>query len=161
MPKFSSLAPEIQEKLIASVDGRWAQLYGMERDWGAKVYKYLLLTNSGGAIALLSFLGTDKAPKVLAAKLALMCFVLGVVMLGVAVAHRYVRVSRLFDTYQRDAGEYFADQIDHKELRERDKQRYTRKSWLQRGLPYSCFALFITGCIWGGWALFSAPVQSN
>ena len=39
------------------INERWSQLYELEKEWGKEAIKYLMLTNAGGAVATLSFIG--------------------------------------------------------------------------------------------------------
>ncbi len=57
MALYSQLDPATKEVINAQINRRWGQLYELEKEWGEKALKYLFLTNSGGAIATLSFLG--------------------------------------------------------------------------------------------------------
>jgi len=61
MEPFSKQDPALRKILGGYINQRWEQLYELEKEWGERALKYLLLTNAGGAIATLSFLGTSPA----------------------------------------------------------------------------------------------------
>lgn len=154
--KFTDMPEVAQRQTIDFVNARWAQLHKLEEDWGEKVYKYLLLTNSGGAVALLSFLGSGKAPDILWAKVALASFVTALVVVGIAVARIYHRMAFLYTQYRNDAASFFTGEIERSQLYERDEGRSRKDSFWATLLPYTCFGLFIFGCVTGAYALFSS-----
>ena len=54
MELFSKQDAAVRHSLNGHITQRWVQLYELEKEWGERALKYLLLTNSGGAIATLS-----------------------------------------------------------------------------------------------------------
>lgn len=157
MDSFSKLTQEQQTQFIARINTRWGQLHALEKEWGDKAYKYLLLTNAGGAIATLSFLGTSsKALDMVSARWALLAFVFGVLLTGITVAHRYHRFANLFWDYRIDANKYFKDKLPWGTLIEQDDERSIRQGGWALILPYACFATFWVGCLLGGLALLRA-----
>ena len=50
---------EESEEKVKFIDARWAQLHEIEKESADNIFRYLLLVNSGGAIATLSFLGAS------------------------------------------------------------------------------------------------------
>ena len=157
MESFTKLTSEQQAQFIARVNTRWGQLHALEKEWGEKVYKYLLLTNSGGAIATLSFLGTSsKALDMVSARWALLAFVVGVLLTGVALAHRYHRFAGLFWDYRADANKYFKDKLPWETLVEQDNDRSNKRGGWALILPYACLSAFWIGCIMGGVSLLRA-----
>ncbi len=154
--KFAEMPEAAQQKSIDFVNARWGQLHKLEEDWGEKVYKYLLLTNSGGAVALLSFLGSGKAPDVLWAKVALASFVTALIVVGIALARTYHRMAYLYKQYRHDAIRFFKGDMERGELHELDEARSRNNTVWATILPYTCFLLFIFGCITGAYALFAS-----
>lgn len=55
--KCSDFDPETREYLFEHSKRRWGQLYQLEKEWSERGLNYLMLTNSGGAVAILSFFG--------------------------------------------------------------------------------------------------------
>ncbi|WP_421955638.1 hypothetical protein [Polaromonas sp.] len=157
MTLFSELDQDRKGRVIAHVDRRWGQLHGLEKDWGDKTYKFLLLTNSGGAIATLSFLGAfGKALNIFPAKLALFAFVAGVIFTGVGLACAYHRFARLYRSYRGDANRFFKDELTWETVLAEDEKRSRGPNRLSTTIAYGCFGLFILGCLSGGYAVFVA-----
>lgn len=158
--KFSQMTEVRQQQVIDAVNRRWGQLHGLEKEWGERVYKYLLLSNSGGAVAMLSFLGTGKAAHLMASQLALVAFVLGVIITGCGLARIYHRMDRLFSKYKDDARQFFADEIEFGEVAKRDEGRSDKEPLMAYVLPYAAFFLFIGGCVVAAYGLFGKAVPA-
>lgn len=157
MDAFTKLSQDRQTYYIARVNTRWGQLHALEKEWGERAYKYLLLTNSGGAIATLSFLGTSsEALDTFWARWALLSFVFGVVITGVAIAHRFHRLSALFWSYKTDANNFFKDRLPWETLVEQDNNRTTKPGGWSLILPYTSLGSFWIGCTLGGIAMLRA-----
>ena len=62
MTTYSKFDQDKKDILNIYINRRWEQLYGLEKEWGERTLKFLFLTNSGGAIATLSFIGAAKEP---------------------------------------------------------------------------------------------------
>ncbi len=61
-----------------------------------------MLTNSGDAVAILSFLGaSDRAFKLVGAKVALAIFVAGIIFVAIAAARTYHRMHGLFEAWKK------------------------------------------------------------
>lgn len=162
MVKYPEMTPEQRQHYAEAVNRRWKQLHEWETNWGERAYKYLLLTNSGGAVAILSFLGTDSARHVALAKFALVCFVLGLILVGVEIARRVHYMENLYARYREGANSFFEGKISFIELYNADEARSRKPPKIAYVLPYICFALFILGCIIAGFALFdAAPAPSK
>ena len=151
---FSKQDPSVRQSLDVHINQRWRQLYELEKEWGERVLRYLLLTNAGGAIATLGFLGGyPTAIKMLGVKISLVLFVLGVFLVGVSTAKLFHDMSHLFKSYKSDVEHYYADKITWGHLREEDKKRAVEDFW-DYAIPYSAFSCFIGGSISGAISLF-------
>jgi hypothetical protein len=158
MPLFSQQDPSTRQALGSHIRQRWAQLYELEKEWAERALKYLLLTNAGGAIATLSFLGAAPgAIGMMGAKIALSLFVLGVVLVGVSTAKTFHHMSSIFETWKTDVESYYADAITWRHLQDEDRKRAVTH-WLDYAIPYASFACFIIGCIAGAWSLLTRVV---
>ncbi len=155
MGYYSKHPEELRRVRIDHINTRWSQLHELEKEWGEKAIKYLLLTNSGGAIATLSFLGASKtALDSLGAKVALFLFILGVFLVGVMTAKQFHFASGLFKTYKNDVEKYFNDNMQWKDLITGDEGR-AKEDFFDYAIPYLSFACFVFGCIAGACTLFS------
>ena len=145
---------ELKSHRIEYINRRWSQLCALEKEWAERATKYLLATNSGGAVAVLSFLGASaKARSLTGPAIALVLFLLGVVLVGIFNAYQYHRISNLFYGWKKDSENYFANKISWDLLIEEDEKR-TKPSRLAYCLCYGAFLSFIVGCICGAIAIF-------
>lgn len=153
MEKFSETEISVRNQRIDYINQRWSQLYELEKESGDKALKYLLLTNSGGAIATLSFLGASKfAIEMLGVKAALFLFMLGIFLVGISAAKQYHHMSKLFKSWKWDTNRYFRDEIDYDTMNKNDDDIAVEDSW-DLAIPYSSFACFIFGCVAGSASL--------
>jgi hypothetical protein len=141
--------PELRKFRHEYIDRRWFQLYSLEKETGERALKYLFLTNSGGAVAVLSFLGnSEKARTSIGAWIALFLFGLGVILVGIFHAWHYHRMFGLFESWKKSAREFFSGKIDWDTLIQEDNKRSAPpKTGFVLG--YGAFAVFIAGCIVG------------
>jgi hypothetical protein len=157
MEKHSQLPEQIRNARQDWLHSRWVQLNGLEKAWSDHVFKYLLLTNSGGAIAVLSFLATYKSGmSLVTAKIALGCFVFGVIVVGCAAAQTFHRMSSGVRGINTDTRRVYGDEIEYAELITRDNARHDYH-WTRLVLPYGAFAAFIIGCIVGAIGILLPP----
>lgn len=136
------------------INQRWSQLHALEKECAERVVKYLLLTNSGGGVAVLSFMGTsEKARAAFESRFALLFFVLGVIFIGFFNFWAFHRVSNLFHSWKTDAKNYSAGKISWEYLVEEDDRRSNPSKWAKIW-GYGSFIFFIFGCIFGAMSLF-------
>lgn len=155
MDKFSQLDQIVRDRLISHINQRWRQLYELEKEWGERALKYLFLTNSGGAIATLSFLGAyDKALNLAGTKIALFLFVFGVILAGISTAKTFHHMSRLLKEYKQGVNHFYGDKISWEYLTEEDEKRAKASFW-DYAIPYASLACFVGGNVAGAIALFA------
>jgi hypothetical protein len=160
MKKISQIEPALRQPYIDQINQRWGQLYSLEKEWHEKAWKYLFLTNSGGAVAMLSFLGgySDYSSKWLLS-VGLSLFVLGVIVVGICIAMRYHRIAFLFKKYKEDANNFLTDKSSWEDVIQADEARVSPTklgSIWGNFWPYLSFACFIVGSLVGGYALITA-----
>ena len=108
--KLSETNGEMRKEYLEYVQTRWTQLQETLTERAETVWKYLLLTNSGSAIAALSFMGANKTlTPIPNAPSMLIAFLVGVVLVGVGHAIGYYRANWLFAGWENDVSNYFAD----------------------------------------------------
>lgn len=151
---YSGFETAIKDQINVQINRRWEQLYKLEKEWGEKAIKYLFLTNSGGAIATLSFIGASKEFSSYSAKAALFSFLLGIVLVGVSTALTFHHLSGLFEKYKLYVKEFHCDQMTWQDLNDWDAKRVLR-SRMDYAIPYFSFLSFVFGCGIGAYALFS------
>lgn len=154
MELFSKQDPAVRQNLNEHINQRWKQLYELEKEWGERALRYLLMTNSGGAITTLSFLGAYKgALNLSGVKISLTLFVVGIFLVGISTAKTFHHLSGLLKKFKIDVDHYYADKITWYHLHEEDKVRAVEDKW-DYIIPYASFGCFIAGCISGALALF-------
>ena len=154
MPNHSQMPLEIQRQYIDRINQRWSQLYHLQKEWADKVINFLFLTNSGGAIAMLGFIGSRQQVHSLVVW-GLGIMLLGLIFVGVLVAHVYHQMTGLFDAWRTDVKEYFLDRISWEKLNEDDNVR-SRDHVLNLYLGYGSLGCFIVGIALGVWGLLIA-----
>jgi hypothetical protein len=156
--KYTELSPNERAGEIGQINGRWGQLYGLEKEAAEQGIKFLFLTNAGGAVAVLSFIGTSDVVRLLIApKIALGLFALGVVLNGVLLALRLHQFERLFKQWREDVDTYFKGDLDRDELYKRDNQRANTKMYVANYIvAHSSFICFIAGGVIGFCSLIAA-----
>jgi len=154
MTFYSKLEPQAREVFNAHINRRWGQLYELEKEWGERAFKYLFLTNSGGAIATLSFVGAQRDYNVTGTKVALFLFVLGIVLAGVATAKTFHHMSNLLKKYKHGVNDFYGDKITWAALLDADKQRAVPDP-IDYVIPYSSFLCFVVGSGIGAYSLLA------
>src|SRR6266446_6638553 len=92
--KLSEMPNEMREVRLAYVKERWSQLADLEKEYGQSAFTYLMVVNSGGAAAVLSFMGAMKTTTpILGAQWMLALYLLGVILVGIVRALSYYRVA--------------------------------------------------------------------
>ena len=153
--QFSELDTPAKADRVRAVNERWGQLYNLEKEWGERTLRYLLVTNAGGAIATLSFLGASSvAFELKPLRIALVLFILGVVLVGISNAKQYHHMSSLFSAWKRETDRYFNSEMTWADLNRSDTERAVTDFW-DYVFPYCAFACFLAGCGFGALALFS------
>ena len=156
MEKYSETDPEIRNQRIDYINTRWGQLYHLEKEWGERALRYLLMTNSGGAIATLSFLGASGTTlSLFPAKCALFLFLFGVFLVGVTTAKTFHHMSDLFKLYKKDAEQYFSNNKSWEQVCAEDDNRAVEDIW-DYFFPYTSFVCFILGCIFGAFSILGS-----
>lgn len=154
MALYTQLDSATKDIFNTHINRRWGQLYELEKEWGERALKYLFFTNSGGAIATLSFLGAAKELTGAGTKAALLLFVLGIVFAGISTAKTFHHMSGLLKQYKQGVEDFYADKITWVALTDADKSRAVA-TWLDYAIPYLSFFCFIFGSSAGAFALFS------
>ena len=144
----------MHERREAHISRRWSQLYHLEKEWGERALKYLFMTNSGGAIATLGFLGAaPNAVNIFWAKLSLTGFALGVFFVGVATARIYHFMARLFRSWKSDAHLYYSGRKAWDSMVRDDEER-SQGGFSDYVFPYLSFFFFVAGSALGAVGLF-------
>lgn len=147
MQNHAELALEIQRQHIDQINQRWSQLYHLQKEWADKAINFLFFTNSGGAIAMLGFIGATQHVHFLVV-LGLGIMLLGLIFVGILVAHVYHQMTGLFEAWRSDVKGYFQDRITWEKLNKDDELR-SKDSILNLYLGYMSLGCFIIGITLG------------
>ena len=113
-----------------------------------KAIKMLFIINSGGAIAILSYMGSSDSVITGTIVFALCCFFIGIILVGILIARAVHCMNNLYEGWKKDVSKFYKDEIDWEKLTESDEKRVPNE------LPdfiigYASFAAFIIGSIVG------------
>ncbi|MDE2232022.1 MAG: hypothetical protein KGJ95_08180 [Candidatus Omnitrophica bacterium] len=133
------------------INQRWAQLYNLTKEWSNTCIHYLFLANSGGAIAMLSFMGARGHVHVLVVW-GLVVMLFGLVLVGILMATTYHRMFNLFSAWRKDVKEFFLNRISWEKLVQDDEDR-AKVDIIDYFLGYGSFLSFIIGITLGIWGL--------
>lgn len=140
--KLSQIKGEQRNSYIAYVENRWTQLQGRIVERSEAAWKYLMLTNAGSALAVLSFMGAYKTIEPIPnAPSMLIAFLSGVVLVGVGHAIAYYRATWLFSGWRADISRFYTDDIGWSEVLTRDNTRSGYFIWVDvvAWLSFICF----------------------
>ena len=144
--KYSQVEPDEKNRNIGYINQRLAQLVRLEEEAELRGLKYLLFTNSGGAIAVASFLSSikDETNGHTGLVWALVIFLLGLGLSGVLVAYSFHFMKGLLGNWRKDYKDYFDDKIDWQDLISRDENRWEGQT-IYIWIGYGSFACFLLG----------------
>jgi len=143
--KLSEENAELRAVHIQYVNTRWKQLYEMVAGTSKDAITYLMVTNSGGAIAVLSFMGAMKSINPIPGALCMLAsFVTGVVLIGFGRGVVYYRAYWLFSGWRSGVTKYYADTIEWGELVDEDNKRSRYFIWADI-IAWLSFFCFLTG----------------
>lgn len=144
--RMSQLPQQQREEANRYIGARWKNLYEVSKQAIDQVIRYLFLVNAGGAIAVLSFLGASADTRQLVApKVALSLFGMGVVLNGILLTMRVHQTEWLFAAWRRDVTDFYDDKVELKDLYSKDKirseGRYIIVNYLFGYLSFLCFVV--------------------
>jgi hypothetical protein len=145
-----NVTDEMRKVRSSFINSRWTQLHGLAKETGDAAVKYLFTTNSGGAVAVLAYLGSlaTKGPTPLSAKISLIFFFAGIVFIGAYKAYMVHNHEGLYDHYKILVSQYYEGKIGWGALTKSDETK-VGNSMAPYIFGYLSFACFIGGCISG------------
>lgn len=139
------------------VADRWEQLSTMEKESAADAWRFLMLMHAGGAVAILSLMGSLESvrPESLpSAPLVLLYFVVGLLLVGIGKAVNYYRTEYIFRMWRNDVEQYYKESSDFDKLIHNDNERTKSFIWLDL-IGWASFLFLIAGFGTGGYALWN------
>lgn len=140
--KLSQIGGEQRNNYVSYVENRWSQLQERIVGRAEAAWKYLMLTNSGSAVAVLSFMGAYKTiTPIPHAHWMLLAFLLGLVLVGLGHATAYYRATWLFSGWRMDISKFYADELEWGEVlaRDNDRSSYFILADVIAWLSFGCF----------------------
>jgi hypothetical protein len=111
-----------------------------------RAQRYILLTNGGAVVAMLSFMGaSDELRNSHWMWLSLASFLVGVFACGIVAAVTYHRSQVDFLRWISDVGDFVAGKIDAGQPTLNLNGRNTKIGWLAEAFAYVAFGAFIAG----------------
>lgn len=145
-----NLTGELRAFRNEHISSRWGQLHALSKETGESAIKYLFTTNAGGAVAVLAYLGSVSGNGVPAfsAKVALVFFFSGLLLVGLYKAYMVHDHEGLFDHYKALIKEYYEGKISWDTLLKADEIK-VGNSKVPYILGYLAFGSFVGGCVSG------------
>lgn len=151
---FADMQEPKKNSSLGFLDKRWERLNAWFNAEWENAAKYLFLTNAGGAVAVLSFLGASKDLRGnCCLALALLAFAVGVILLGAFRAHLVHKSADTYVGWAKDADLFVTNQLTWEKLIENHERRAAIGAWGYI-FGYASFTCFILGVVCGGFALF-------
>ncbi len=159
--KFADLGPEIQISHLEIINKRASQLYDLTKEFGLTGVKYLFYTNAGGAVAVLSFIGTANPNNHLGVftYISLGCFTAGVIFLLSLFIELTLKSDYLLADWHKSTISYINNETSTWNEIIKKVSKVKNISWWERMLALVSFICFIIGCIIGVIALLSGPAD--
>jgi uncharacterized integral membrane protein len=148
--KHSEATAEVRAQRADYVKGRWEQLADLQKMWIERVIRYLFIINSGGAVAMLTFMSSHTAiaesPWALS---MLLLFVIGVILVGVLQIFNMHFINRLYALWREEVEKFYGDDLNWEVLISADADRSGEPA-IVYVLGYISFGCFITAAVIGG-----------
>lgn len=153
---FNKEFPEdFQNKTVERLDERFRQLNTLAMDLLDRCVRFLFITNAGGAISIITYMGTAGIEKANGHhKSALVLFVVGVIYSGLLNIFLLRNTDFLYIGWRMDTDKYYSDKLEYDDLFARDYERSKNTEQFYR-LGYCAFAFFIFGAIIGLFAFLA------
>lgn len=122
-------------------------LRGLQISAAERAQKYLLVTNAGAVVAMLSYIGTSQPARPdESVWFALGCFVSGVVLCGVLVAVNYHGTTHALNSWVRDTDRFFSNDLDLTEVTANLRAGAKKWGWAPPAAGYLAFMALVMGC---------------
>lgn len=146
MTKKHELNPEKSAAIERNLIEHLEILRTLHREAAERAQKYILFTNSGAAIALLGFMGSNSdvrsSPTMWT---ALIAFVLGIVFCGFVLAIGFHQSELQFVGWIRDTNSFLSGDGDHESTKKNLDARNQKVGWFPVIFAYLAWFAFLFG----------------
>lgn len=142
----------MEEKIKLAIDTE-SELRNERAETLKNGIKYMFVTNSGGAVSFLGFLGTSSDMRSIESNYyALFCFVLGLLLIGLYLSLQFQCLEYLHGKYVSTLNSYYKKNINIDLVLQRgvENQNKVANGWSQKlsyFFAYGSFLCFIIGCL--------------
>jgi len=146
---YQDMNEEEQVSANQEIYYRLSALKDILRGLAVSLSKYLILANSGGILATLTYLQslTNTAPSTYI-KTSITLFVIGLILISVALFWVYYRAWDIDNKYRQEMSRFYTNDISIIELRRRDNER-TKSDKVEYVLAVLSFLSFVVAIISG------------
>ncbi len=150
------LDPEVRIARERFIEHREKQLQSIATTASETAIKYLFVTNAGGAVAILAFLGAiaEKPVEIGMLKYSLALFFVGVILVGIYRAYLVHVYMDIFKQYQFSVKNYFGERKDWDDFYS-EVESQVKPNKIPHILGYSSFVCFIGGSLLGVFSLLN------
>lgn len=147
--KFTDLTNDLRLFTFTRADEHTKKVQGDSLSSFEAAINYLFLTNAGGAVAVLGFLGkAQTTAHWVGALVALALFGIGVALVGPIKAFRLHYFARRAKTWVEQSSRFFGGEIDWEELNKRYAAAAVEPRW-PYAVGYLSFTCFVVGVVIG------------
>ena len=141
--KYSEAPEAVKTQRSEYIKARWEQLADLQKMWIERIYRYLFLINAGGAVAILTFMGSrSEIAESWWARTMLLLFVLGLILVGVMQAYNLHFINWLFARWRTEVTDFYDDKL-HWEVMTKDDFERAKEPLTVYILGYISFGCFI------------------
>ena len=142
--KYNNETPKfILDEYVKHNDERWSQLNDLILSVITDGVKYLFLVNAGGAVAILTFIGTSPDVRGLGWPWVALAFLLvGLIFVGVLHFARYHVIGYLLNNWTHDVVKFYEGKTEYDDLVNADGKRIKKTEWILI-FAYLSFLFFI------------------
>lgn len=117
--KFTDMPELLQREVTNHIGMRFNGIVTVWNYWIEHCVKYISFTNAGGIIAILTFMNSRNITFVSWAGLALSFFGIGLILVGITIAHMFHRMKNNHDEMITYADEFYVGNIKWGEFKEK------------------------------------------
>ncbi len=143
--RYSEFSEKTIQGAITYIEERWEGLNRLTEEYSTQATRYLFFSNSGGAVAVLSYLGAvEGKPIIPNLKLALGCFTLGVILCLITILCLLHRFDNLLKNWSKGVQSFYSNESHYSDLIKGDNDKSSKIpiAWFT---GYTSFLLFLIG----------------